>query len=126
MTNQFKIFLENIKNKENKELLETINKAFDLIFESLSTDDANPKQSPTGDVFQSIGPSPTIPGKPQKSYLSGDPRLDIPHEEYFDNTLDKEKLLQVDRAKQGGKQMSIYPSTGRTISTNDFITNQFN
>lgn len=125
MSTQFKKLLKNLENKENKEILEAINKAFDLIFESLSTDDANPKQSSTNDVYQSVGPSPTLPGKSQKTYLSGDPRLEIPHEEYFDNTLDKNKLLQVRRAQQGGKQMTIRPNAGRTSNTRDFITNQY-
>lgn len=125
MHQNFKKFLKNLENKENKKILEAVNKAFDLIFESLSTDDANPKQFPTNDVIQNVGPSPTIPGKPQKTYLSGDPRLEIPHEEYFDNTLDKNKLLQVRRAQQGGKQMTIRPNAGRTSNTNDFITSQY-
>lgn len=125
MHSRFKNFLKNLETKDNKNLLEAVDKAFSLIFESLSTDDANPKQNPTNEIYQDPGPAQISLGQPETTHLAGDPRADIPHEEYFDNTIENDKLKQVKKSQLGAHRMSVYPQAGRTISGNDYMTNQY-
>ncbi len=105
----FDTFLESIKTSQNSLLIETFKDAFITCFESLSTDSANNK--PLGSVlkYDDVGLT----------------RNDINQDEYFNKTLDDEKLDIVNKSKFGMGRVAKFADPGRSIVSNDPMKNQF-
>lgn len=101
---KFYIFLENLKNKENSYLIDTIQSGFKLI-ESLSTDDAN---------VRPMGQAVPITGTPANvTYIT--PNSD---NEYFNKTVD-DKVLKIVNKAQAGKRTWQHAKAGRWVNSED-------
>jgi len=93
-------FIRKLATNVNKQLLETIETAFKLIFEAPSTDDANVKRH----------------GQPVGVY--GTPHAAIkfdPNDEsgYFPQTIANKNLEQVIHAQTGGAKFKLHPKAGK-------------
>lgn len=104
--NRFIKFLESIQDYSNYDLISTIEKGYKLIYESLSTDDANGKlngQTVTDPKVASV-----------VDYHQNDDN------EYFNQTLPDAKLAKVSKAYIGSR-LAEFPKSGRTSVGTDSI-----
>lgn len=100
---KFIAFLENLKDSGNSLLVDTIQKGFNQIYESLSTDDANlPKPHlKTDSPFKSAVANPNFGN------------------EYFNQTLPTNTMNIVNKAQSGGSKTAMHPKAGRWVVTLD-------
>ena len=102
--NKFIEYLKKLKTDNNGKLLETIETAFNLIFEAPSSDDANRPPQTVG----TAGP-PT-------NAISFDPNDGAG---YFKQTLPNKKIEQVVKAQSIGNGVKLYPAAGKGPFTLD-------
>jgi hypothetical protein len=107
MYDKFQSFLENISNKDNESVINAIKDGYELIFESLSTDDAN---------FKKDGQAIPITGTGMSH--SGIDIYKNRDNEYFNKTLSDKLLKKVDKSQLGNKAW-INPPSGRWTLSND-------
>jgi len=105
LTQKYNNFIENLRTEDNSELIDTINEGFQLISESLSTDDANVKK-----YGQAI-PLSGIPATTTNIHHNSD-------NEYFNQTLN-EKILNIVKNAQAGKRIWEHAKSGRWIISHD-------
>lgn len=96
---KFIIFLENLRTSSNSDLINIIEEGYDLIFEALSTDDANAK--PNGQFVTDPKVASSV------NYLQN---VD---NEYFPQTLSDNVLDKVGKAYIG-RRVAQFPQAGRT------------
>jgi len=104
--NKFTIFLENLRNDSNADLITAIEKGYHAVYESLSTDDANGK--PNGQTVTDPKMASTV------DYHQNDDN------EYFPQTLPDAKLDQVSKAYIGSR-VAEFPKASRTSVGKDSI-----
>jgi hypothetical protein len=102
---KFESFLESLKTEDNDNLLEIIEKGYNLC-EALSTDDANLKQD-----GQAVGTH----GVPANS-VDTKQNLDA---EWFDQTLADDVVVKVNKSQGGGHRIWKHAEPGRTPSLTD-------
>ena len=95
---KFITFLEALRNPSNDKLIHTVEEGYKLIFESLSTDDANDK--PDGQIVTHIKPASVV--------------------NYFPQTLSDKELAKSEKAYIG-KRVAQYPTSGRTSLGKDSL-----
>ena len=98
---KFTNFIKGLENNDNKQLLETIETAFKLIFEAPSSDDANAKQN--GQPVGTYG----APSNATNFKANED-------NEYFPPMSDK-----VLTAQSGGKKARLYSTAGKGVISHD-------
>lgn len=103
---KFILFLESLKDSSNEQLIHLIKEGYNLIYESLSTDDANEK--PDGQTVTHISPASVV------NYLQNK------NNEYFPQTLSNKDTLIVEKATFG-KRIATYPTSGRTSTGKDSL-----
>ena len=106
MEKELSIFIESLRTQSNSELIDTIKEGYRLIFEALSTDDANAK--PDGQTVT------------HKKAASAVDYLQNADNEYFPQTLSDKDQARADEALIG-KRAAQMPPAGRTSVGKDSL-----
>jgi hypothetical protein len=104
--NKFITFIESLRNSSNDELINIIKEGYHIIYESLSTDDANGK--PNGNTVSDPSVASVV------DYQQND------NNEYFPQTLTDTKLDKVSKSYIGSR-VAAYPQAARTSVGKDPI-----
>lgn len=104
--NKFITFLESLRNSSNEDLITAIEQGYHIVYEALSTDDANGK--PNGQTVTDPKIASTV------DYHQNDDN------EYFQQTLPDNKLAKVSEAYIGSRSAQ-FPQAGRTSVGKDSI-----
>lgn len=104
--NKFITFIESLRNSSNDELINIIKDGYHIVYESLSTDDANGK--PNGNTVSDPSVASAV------DYKQNDDN------EYFPKTLPDNKLDKVSDAYIGSRS-GAYPQAGHTSTGKDSI-----
>jgi hypothetical protein len=104
--NKFITFIESLRNSSNDVLINTIKTGHHIVYESLSTDDANRK--PNGNTVSDPSVASVV------DYRQNDDN------EYFVQTLSDNKLAKVSKAYIGNR-VAAFPQAARTSVGKDPI-----